>query len=88
MSDSTVSLPLQPEATQFVDGECDFGAFTTLQGRFVGVGPSKPFRTPKRHLAMYTCTSNSIRKMRFENQSPVAPLCLGFLVCGLSLEAE
>ena len=26
--------------------------------------------------------------MRFENQSPVAPLCLGFLVCGLSLEAE
>ena len=52
MSDSTVSLPLQPEATQFVDGERDFGAFTTLQGRFVGVGSSKPFRTPKRHLAV------------------------------------
>ena len=34
MSDSTVSLPLQPEATQFVDGERDFGAFTTLQGCF------------------------------------------------------
>lgn len=26
--------------------------------------------------------------MRFENQSPVDTLCLGFLVCGLSLEAE
>ena len=34
MSDSTVSLPLQPEATQFVDGGRDFGAFTTLQGCF------------------------------------------------------